>query len=64
MRYQLRLFENGTEVCTTTVKCVVGSPNYPLIGETIGSWKVLDLIYRSEAECWLRVERINSVIQH
>lgn len=59
MSYQLRLIESSKEVITSTVGYIMGSYNYPSVGQTIdNTWKVISIISRSETELWLRVERV------
>jgi hypothetical protein len=59
MSYILRLFENGKEVNTSTVKKMIGATNYPEVGQTIeGTWKVIGVILHTATELHLHVERI------
>jgi len=60
MSYVLRLFENGKEVSTSTVKKMIGVTNYPEVGQTIEGtpWKVIGVILHTATELHLRVERV------
>ena len=58
-QYKLRLLdENDVDVLVQDVAIRFGIEDYPRVGQIIGHWRVIAVVFYTDQELQLRVERL------